>query len=783
MSSSAARARRGSLFWALLIGLGSTAVAVGIERTDLLGFRAMERGAYDRAVETFTRNEGRSERVVLVAIDDRTFSEVRLNESMALEFGTWPYFRSFWLYLVQHLVDEGARAVALDVVMDEPHTDPKGDQQLGEAVARHGLPLYIGVAESPSAPALPAVTARNVLPAPRQPPEWVVPRPQEPQDTVEGEVSEDLFDEPVAPRAPPEAVAQALAFPVTATRLTLPTLPTKLDSRLQQRASNPIRPIPQLVGALPGFGLVISEEDEDGVLRRTRFAYSDGANHYVTLPMAVAADLLGAEQVELSPGRLTFGSRSMRINTDGSALIDYGGSVVERFEMVSAFDVLNDFLLKRAGQPRVLPGGIFKDRVVLIGGTAVGTADVKATPFSSYVPGMVKQASVLDSLLGGRFIVQAPYAGSVALALGCALLAAFGILLTRSIFVEIAALPAVMLLAFGVTGLALATWQVHLLTATAGLAGLVASLSSIAVNHLLATRDRERLRASFSKFLSREVAAQLADQEELPKLAGERMPITAFFSDIRGFSTFSERFKDDPEALVAILNTYLTRVTGVLQADGACLDKYIGDAVVCLFGAPVRHPDHALRACRGALAAQAEVSRLREEFATQGLPDMYTRIGLNTASMFVGNIGSEQLFNYTAIGDGMNLAARLEGANKNYGTTIMIGPATYEQASAHIEARELDWVRVAGKTEPVAVYELLGLKGGISLAKTKVVESYARGLAEYRAGRFAQALEWLDQALAVDPEDGPSRALAQRCGRYLEQPPPQPFDGVANLEK
>ena len=160
-----------------------------------------------------------------------------------------------------------------------------------------------------------------------------------------------------------------------------------------------------------------------------------------------------------------------------------------------------------------------------------------------------------------------------------------------------------------------------------------------------------------------------------------------------------------------LLNRYLSAVTPELTGEGACIDKYIGDAVVALFGAPVHYDDHALRACQGALAVQKAIGKLREEFRKEGLPDVYTRIGLNTGTMMVGNIGSAQLLDYTAIGDEMNLAARLEGANKIYGTLIMMGPGTCEAVRDDVDSRELDLVRVAGKTKAVAVYELLALRG------------------------------------------------------------------------
>jgi len=232
-----------------------------------------------------------------------------------------------------------------------------------------------------------------------------------------------------------------------------------------------------------------------------------------------------------------------------------------------------------------------------------------------------------------------------------------------------------------------------------------------------------------------------------------------------------------------VLNQYLTRVSTALLKEGGCLDKYIGDAVVCLFGAPGGQPDHAVRACRGALATQAEVERLRQEFRAQGLPDVYTRIGLNTAHLFVGNFGSEQLFDYTAMGDGMNLASRLEGANKAYGSLIMIGPRTHELAHEHIEVRELDRIRVAGKKEAVKVYELLALKGGLSETKRETVERYHEALALYRQARFADAAAVLAARAALDPQDGPTAALLARCREYEKTPPPAPWDGVTNLDK
>ena len=545
---------------------------------------------------------------------------------------------------------------------------------------------------------------------------------------------------------------------------------------------HPVPPVGPLLDVVPALGLVYPEPDPDGKLRRTRFAYTDGTNRYVTLSVALAADLLGAEALVLSPGKLRLGSRTLAIDPDGSAALDYGGTLGQRFDARSLIAVVDDSVRREHGEAPHLGPDFFRGKVVLIAGFAVGTFDMKATPFDSATVGVVKPATELAALLGGRFITRAPFAVTAALAFLAALASALLILATRNVWVEgLWPLAAPVLLLLGTGGL-LVWAKVHVGLVVPVLAVSIANLAAVAVNHLYADRERARVKAMFSRYLSPQVVDRLVAQPELPRLAGEQIEVTAFFSDIKGFSTFSERFAQDPQGLVRVLNTYLTRVSGVLLRHGACLDKYIGDAVVCIFGAPLKMEDHARRACAAALDVQAEVERIRADFTAQGLPDVYTRVGLNTAVMFVGNFGSEQLFNYTAMGDGMNLASRLEGANKPYGSRILIGPRTQALVSDAFETRELDRVRVAGKHEAVAIHELLGRKGELPRRKLEVCALYAEGLGLWRASRFVEARDVFARAVALDPEDAPSRTLLARCDRHVTAPP-SAFDGVVDLDK
>jgi adenylate cyclase len=380
-------------------------------------------------------------------------------------------------------------------------------------------------------------------------------------------------------------------------------------------------------------------------------------------------------------------------------------------------------------------------------------------------------------------VIEAPFWVSCLFAFLVALFSVALVLVVRNTFVDIGWPVLLYVGFFTVTGFFLVATNIHVLSAMPGLAGTVASILATTWERLFARKERERLKELFQNYMEADLVDLLVEQKKLPNLEGENQHVTAFFSDIRGFSTFSEKLREEPQRLMRLLNRYLSTVTPALTAEGACIDKYIGDAVVALFGAPIPHQDHALRACRGALAVQKAIAQLREQLRAEGLPDVYTRVGLNTGTMLVGNIGSQQLLDYTAIGDEMNLAARLEGANKEYGSLIMMGQNTYEEVKEHVEARELDRVRVAGKNRAVTVYELLGMKGELHHDKLKVIDLYGQALLLYRQRRFADAKARLGAAMQVDQGDGPTQRLWRLCEEFIAHPPPEGWDAVSELGK
>jgi adenylate cyclase len=271
----------------------------------------------------------------------------------------------------------------------------------------------------------------------------------------------------------------------------------------------------------------------------------------------------------------------------------------------------------------------------------------------------------------------------------------------------------------------------------------------------------------------------LLKHPEKLRLGGEKRVLTVFFSDLAGFTSMSEKLT--PEEVVTMLNRYLTAMTDIILASGGIIDKYEGDAIMAFWGAPLPQEDHAARACLAALDNQARLAELREEFIRTGLPPVHARIGINTGEMIIGNLGSIQRFDFTVIGDSVNLASRLEGAGKEYGTAILISEETYRQAQPQVEVRELDLLQVKGKHLPVRIYELVAKKGGLDADRKRVCGLFAEGLDLYRKQDWGEAVRRFQQVLELIPEDGPSKTFIRRCQSYRENPPEPGWDGVYRL--
>ncbi len=293
---------------------------------------------------------------------------------------------------------------------------------------------------------------------------------------------------------------------------------------------------------------------------------------------------------------------------------------------------------------------------------------------------------------------------------------------------------------------------------------------------MMERKQKGFIKGAFSQYLSPTVIDQIVENPDMLQLGGEKREMTPFFSDIQGFSTISEGLT--PEELVQLLNEYLTAMCDIVSSYHGTIDKFEGDAIIAFWGAPLELPDHATIACHAAIDMQKKNEEMRKTLREQNRPMLYTRIGMSSGPVVVGNMGSADRMDYTMMGDVVNLAARLEGVNKFYQTFTMIPQSTYELAKDDIDTRQLDVIRVVGKKEPISVYEVLERKNQTSSEKSGVVEKFLKALKLYEERNFADASKEFEKVLAIDPDDGPSLTYVKRCGVFLETPPEKDWDGV-----
>jgi adenylate cyclase len=450
---------------------------------------------------------------------------------------------------------------------------------------------------------------------------------------------------------------------------------------------------------------------------------------------------------------------------------------------VSAKDVLED---------RVPPGR-FSHRLVLIGTSAVGLRDIKATPIDPAMSGVEVHAQVLESVLTNSVLVYPNYA--VGAELAATVLIGLAIIAVGPV---IGALPMLALGALVAAALAAGSWyffteQRILIDATYPLmATFLIYLTLIFINYFREQLQRHRIRAAFGQYLAPSLVEQLAHSHETLTLGGEDREMTIMFSDVRGFTTISEIYKDDPQGLTTLMNNFLTPMTNAIIDHNGTIDKYIGDAIMAFWNAPLRDPAHEINACEAALEMLARVDTINERRKKEALESgqrfipLKIGVGLNSGRCVVGNMGSDLRFNYSVLGDCVNLASRLEGQSKNYDVPIVIGSKTAQAAREKFAILELDYITVKGKTEPDTIYTILGREDVARSESFQEVHGLFREMLKlYRSQDFAAAGKAVVQCRAAGKGFGLDRLFdiySIRIGGFEKDAPPKDWNGVFALE-
>ena len=680
------------------------------------------------------------ERIVIVDIDERSLSRE----------GHWPWHRDKLKALVDHAFETyGAAVIGFDVVFPEPDSD------LPLSLVRESLEQSGGVLRREEFDRLHTRLDRDLLFA----------RALEGRPAVLGYYFNHDPDKRWTLGALPEPVFRLEDFAGTRVRFYEATgyganLPVLQDAAVTAgHFDNPVT-------------------DEDGVFRRVAMLREYAGGVYESLSLAVARLYLG-EALEpvfaqgIGAGGdypplewLRVGGRSIPVDGYSAALVPYRGPSGS-FPYVSATRVLRGEL----DDPDILRG-----RIVLVGTSAPGLLDMRSTPVQNVFPGVEIHANLISGILDDRIMQRPAWVQGaefmMLLLVGVGLAVALPLL--SAAWATLVALGA----AAGIVAANLAAWSqagLALPLASPLLLVVVLFTLNMSYGYLVEARGKRQLGRLFGQYVPPELVDEMSRDPKHYSLQGERRAMTVLFSDIRGFTGISEGL--DPQELTRLMNEFLTPMTRIIHRHRGTIDKYMGDAIMAFWGAPLLDADHARHGLEAAMEMEMQVGLLDEEFRRRNWPPLRIGIGLNSGVMNVGNMGSEFRMAYTVLGDAVNLGSRLEGLTKTYGVTVIASEFTRSAVDGYV-FRELDRVRVKGKDEPVDIYEPVGREGAVDQGALEELELYRHGLKLFRAGRWDEA----ERQFFALHRDTPYRPLYKlyldRIAAFKADPPEEGWDGV-----
>jgi len=685
-------------------------------------------------------------RTAPTGVDDRV-AILDIDEASLKSLGRWPWSRDTMTALVEQLFDHyGVAAVGFDVVFAEPDTSSGLDTLKQLAYRDLAGSRDFRAALEKLAPRLDydARFARVLAERPLSLGYYFIP---------------DGYGDAKTGLLPP------------------PSLPAAAFGPLQPGTPPPTGYGANLAAfqqAAQGAGFFNMRADEDGTARQMNLVSLYDAGYYLALSASTLRVAFGGDPATAGVDRqsvlgrqylspwLEVGGIRVPLSADGTVHVPYRAGAP--FPYLSVADVL-------AGKA---PLAQLENRIVLLGSTAPGLADLRVTPFSNAFPGVEIHAHLIAGVLDGTTRATPPWADDVRLIAVLLLGALLTVVLLRfGPTIGLAATVVMLALLLAAYGAAWSRfWVVPMAAPMLTLLGLYAL--NTAYGFFAATRSKRQITKLFGQYVPPELAAEMSQNPAHYTMEGQSRDMTVLFSDIRGFTNFSEKLP--PAELAEVLNAYLSTMTRIVQQHRGTIDKYIGDAIMAFWNAPVDLSDHASRAVQTALDMQAALAQLNQEFAARGWPEVKIGVGVNTGRMSVGNMGSEFRMAYTVMGDAVNLGSRLEGITKQYGVGILVTQPTVEADPVHAFMK-IDVVRVKGKETPVAIYQPLGRKEELSDQAQKIARIFEAAFERYQARDWDKAMKMLIELKAAAP-CALCDIYLERIAHFRETPPPADWDGV-----
>jgi adenylate cyclase len=665
-------------------------------------------------------------RIVLAAIDDHSLNKI----------GRWPWTRTKIASVIDKLNTYGAKILAFDVFFSEPEVacnKVSPDIELVESITRFQ-----------------SQTGRKVI----------IPF------SVDIKYSDEIDEENYFKEVPD-----------TLFNFILDTKQAQGSNLMPNIVAKKVYPIPELAAADIGISHIEANADSDGVFRHYPLVSNVDSIYFPSFALQTYQYFSGDKPIVEIPSPESAFVKTLK----GKINLNYLGETKTRwlggmnnFPMVTIYDLLN----AKNDDPKM--HNIFKDKIVFVASTAFGAHDLRNTPIDSALPGVYFHMNMTHMLLEGKFF-QSEYESAkyswIMMGIGTALIiiimfmgnAVLDFLAVNIIIVTLLYVDTYYLIPKG--------YNVRLFFCF--LSVLLCYSWSTFLHFYQSNKEKKKIKGTFSRYLAPSIVNDLLKNPEKLKLGGEKKNITVFFSDVRDFTSISEKLT--PEQLTQCLNIYMTMMTDTLFEHKGTLDKYIGDAMVAYWGAPVELPNHAYWAVKGAIQMIEKLPAINEQFQKEGFPIFKHGIGLNTGECSVGNMGSNQIFSYTALGDNMNLGARLESLCKFYGVQLNISEYTKnaipDELQKEFKFRTLDKVRVKGKENAVTIYEVLHPTHHL-YQDDETIRLYEEAFKMYQTQKFEEAIKILTDLNHKYPADLSFDRILHICIDFRNVPPPPGWDGT-----